>query len=464
MRFPWTDWEQAQVMAELAGHNLRFLPEDGSYRRWNGSIWEETDANNLEIQMYHELLRQMAHLASLETDPRTMQSMLGALRRAQDARRVRETLSLFRSLPTIRTRRTTFDSHHDVVACTNGTYDLTLHTWYPSFSWDMQHRFFNVCYNDRAVCPTWTEFLSSVTAGDQTLETYLQMVTGYLLVGGNPLEKMFLIYGPAATGKTTYIDTLQRLFGTYVRRTTISTFTDKSSSKNALASLQGTRLVIIDENDGEESGHLSSALLKQVVSAERVEARFLYHEFFEFDVTFKIVNATNYLPSFKVFDEPLRRRLVVVPFENRIPEARRDPRLKNRLHSELPGILNWAIEGWRLVQRYGLQTPFELEQRLYDYSLNFNSIERFLRSACLRVDGADVSSTELYQIYRSYCKAHGEGSPMKHKSFSMRLQEAGLRRYRASDGIRFTGIQLRDPYRLADEWGVLPQDIIGESR
>jgi putative DNA primase/helicase len=450
-------------MANLAGREVRFLPEEGSYRQWNGAIWEKADANNLEMKLYCKLLRSMAEDVSLETDTKTMYRKLSAIESAKKARRTQETLNLFRKIPTIRRSRTMFDAHHDLVPCNNGTYDLSLQYWYPPFSWDLQHRHFDVTYDKDATCPAWKNFIVSVTAGDSTLQTYLQMVTGYLLSGGNPLEKMFLIYGPAATGKTTYIVTIQKLFGTFVRKTTISTFTEKSS-KNALASLQGTRLVIIDENDGEESGHLSSALLKQVVSGEPVEARFLYHEFFEFDVTFKILNATNYLPSFKVFDDALRRRLIVVPFENQIPETQRDPGLKIRLQAELPGILNWAIQGWQLVKKYGLQTPFALQQRLYEYGLNFNSIERFLRSACLRVEGSEVSSTELYQIYRGYCKAHGEGSPMKHKSFSMRMNEAGVRSYRSSHGIRYVGIRLRDFYRLADEWGVLPEEITGGYR
>lgn len=464
MNFPYKDFDRAQAMANLAGREVRFIPEEGNYRQWNGSTWEKIDADNLEMRLYNKLIQRMLEAASRETDTKTMYRMLSAIGTAKQGRHIRETFSLFRKVPTVRRSRTLFDAHHSLVPCSNGTYDLNLRSWYPSFSWDMNHRQFEVVYDEDATCPAWKKFIATVTAGDRTLELFLQMVTGYLLAGGNPLEKMFLIYGPAATGKTTYIEIIRQLFGTFVRKTTISTFTEKSSSKNALASLQGTRLVIIDENDGEESGHLSSALLKQVISAESVEARFLYHEFFEFDVTFKILNATNYLPSFKVFDDALRRRLIVVPFENQIPETQRDPGLKIRLQAELPGILNWAIQGWLLVKKYGLQTPFALQQRLYEYGLNFNSIERFLRSACLRVEGSEVSSTELYQIYRGYCKAHGEGSPMKHKSFSMRMNEAGVRSYRSSHGIRYVGIRLRDFYRLADEWGVLPEEITGGYR
>jgi putative DNA primase/helicase len=297
-------------------------------------------------------------------------------------------------------------------------------------------------FDKEADCPEWSRFIRSVTGGDRSLALYLQMISGYLLPAGNPLQKMFIIYGPAATGKTTFVEVIQELMGTYARRTTIHTF-NGSGTRNALAGLQFNRLAIIDENDGEESGQLSGALIKQVISGEKVEVRYLYREFFEYAVRFKILNTTNHLPSFKNFDDGIKRRLTVVPFLNKIPEYERDPELKERLLSELPGILNWAIKGWYLVEKYGLQMPLKIEKLLNEYSRNYNSLERFLHHSCRRRVGEELQSIELYQSYREYCRIHGEKYPMSHNTMARRLSERGVKKIRRNSGTYYRDLKLR---------------------
>ena len=266
---------------------------------------------------------------------------------------------------------------------------------------------------------------------------------------------MFIMYGPERTGKSTFVKTLQALFGRLAMRTSVSTFSDSTPTRNNLASLKGARVVIVDENDGEESGYLSSALLKQVVSGERVEARHLYQERFEFDVMFKLIIATNHLPAFKIFDGALRRRIVPIPFQNQISEEANDTFLFDRIQRELPGILNWAIQGWELVRRHGLRLPFPVQRLLHDYSLNFNSFERFIRDACIIDHSAKVSSSSLYRVYVMYCKANGERSPMKHKSLAMRLDQAGFEKVRITQGVYYKGLRpiskdlLLERYELA---------------
>ena len=458
MNFPFTDLDRVDVMAHFAYGHTFFVPEIGKYRSFRDGRWIDENTDAVEMRYNHRMLQFCHEVASREPSDKALERMQSAIRTASGAARIRETRGLFRSHPKIQMSVDRFDQHQDILPCSNCTFDLRLGTSYPNYEWDLHSRAMGTRFDGKDDCPTWRNFIRAVTGEDVSLAIFIQMIVGYFLCGGNPLQKMFVVYGPARTGKTTFVQVLQCLFGSLARKTGLSTFSDRSPVRNALAALKGTRVVIVDENDSEESGHLNSSLLKQVVGAETVEARYLYREFFEFTVTFKLVIATNYLPAFKVFDGALARRIIPIPFFNEIDPAAVDPGISEKLIEELPGILNWALIGWNLVQRYGLHMPFRVQKLLHEYMLLYNSVARFLDATCERHYGSRTRSIDLYRLYQAYCKAQGEGRPMKHKSFDTRIADLGFRPIQYRGELRFDNIRIRDRQKIASEWNMLLDD------
>src|SRR4029077_1878469 len=90
---------------------------------------------------------------------------------------------------------------------------------------------------------------------------------------------------------------------------------------------------------------MAETLVKQLTGGDRIAARFLYCEFFEFTAQFKLVLATNYRPRIYGTDKGIWRRIRLVPFNVTIPDADQDKELPNKLRCELPGILAWALKG-----------------------------------------------------------------------------------------------------------------------
>jgi putative DNA primase/helicase len=206
--------------------------------------------------------------------------------------------------------------------------------------------------------------------------------------------------------------------------------------------------------EAEAGQRIAEAKLKQLTGGDRIAARFLYGEHFEFVPQFKLWLATNRYPEVRGTDEGIWRRFRVIPFNVTIPEAERDGQLPDKLRGELSGILNWAIEGCLAWQNGGLQPPAMVTNATKDYRAEMDVMAQFLADECARDRSARVSSPDIYKAYSTWCSDNGE-SPLKQREFGKRLKEHGFEQTRGKNGVRgWRGIRLRDvPEQLALEPG-----------
>ena len=186
-------------------------------------------------------------------------------------------------------------------------------------------------------CPFWWEFLERVTAGNQELESYLQRVVGYCLTGRTTEHVMFFVYGTGANGKSVFINTISGMMGDYAATAPMDTFLDSKVERHPteLAMLRGARLVVAIET--EEGRRWSEAKLKALTGGDKITARFMRQDFFEFTPKFKLMVAGNHKPSLRSVDEAIRRRLHLIPFTVTIPPEDRDEHLADTLKNEWGG-------------------------------------------------------------------------------------------------------------------------------
>ena len=197
---------------------------------------------------------------------------------------------------------------------------------------------------------------------------YVQTAVGYSLTGLTSEQCFFVLHGLGDNGKTKLMETIKALMGDYATQTPTETFLVKGRGgqiPNDIAALRGARLVTSVEVDA--GRHLSEALIKQVTGEDEVTARFLYKELFTFKPQFKLWLATNHKPVIRGSEHAIWRRIRLIPFTVKIPEAEQDKTLGNKLLSELPGILNWALEGCRLWQAEGLTAPAAVQAATQEY-------------------------------------------------------------------------------------------------
>ena len=195
-------------------------------------------------------------------------------------------------------------------------------------------------------CPLWRKFLNRIFAGDAELIAFVQRVAGYTLTGSTREHAMFFGFGTGANGKSVLINTISGILGDYHRTAAIETFTASKFDRHPtdLAGLRGARLVTAIET--EEGRRWDEAKIKTLTGGDRIAARFMRQDFFEYVPAFKLVIAGNHKPSLRSVDESMRRRFNLLPFTVTIPPEDRDRDLPEKLKAEWPGIL--ALDDPRL--------------------------------------------------------------------------------------------------------------------
>jgi putative DNA primase/helicase len=255
-------------------------------------------------------------------------------------------------------------------------------------------------------CPTWRQFLATVTAGDAELQAYLRRVVGYGLTSATTEHALFFLYGTGANGKSVFVNVVSTVLGDYATTAPIDMFMATTGERHPtdMAGLRGARLVAAIET--EQGRRWAESKLKALTGGDRITARFMRQDFFEFTPQFKLVIAGNHKPAIRNIDEAMRRRFHMVPFTVTIPPAQRDKTLTDRLLAERDGILAWAVEGCLEWQRVGLNPPRAVLAATKEYFDDEDAIGRWISEACVK----GPSCTELVSTLFNVWKTWAEGS------------------------------------------------------
>jgi putative DNA primase/helicase len=259
----------------------------------------------------------------------------------------------------------TLDSDPYLFNVENGTLDLRTGLQRPHNPADRITKLAPVVYDPTATAATWDQFLARIFTGDRELIRFIQRAVGYSLTGLTTEQVMFLLWGTGQNGKSTFITTLQALFGDYARQTAFDTFLAASKSTPGAARpdivrLRGARL--ISALEAPAGARLAETVVKSLTGGDIISARDLYSSGSEFRMEGKLWLAANNKPEIRGTDLAIWRRIRLVPFTVTIPEEEKDPQLADKLRAELPGILNWAVEGLAVWQREGLGVPVAVER------------------------------------------------------------------------------------------------------
>jgi putative DNA primase/helicase len=314
------------------------------------------------------------------------------------------------------------DADPFVLNCLNRTLDLKTGELLPHRREDLLSKLAPVEYDPGARCPLWLSCLDTWMDGRTGLIDYLQRVTGYALTGDVGEQCLWFFHGGGQNGKTVYLRTILEMLGDYAVTGVDDLLLQKrhQSHPTERASLFGRRFVVTIEQD--QGRKLAEALMKSLTGGDKITARRMREDFWDFGPTHKIFLAANHKPEIQGQDLGTWRRIKLVPWDRKIAEDRKDTNLLVKLKAEWPGILAWAVRGCLAWQRDGLQEPPEVTDATAAYRAEQNLLGEFLTERCTINRELRVRAGVLHDAYEKWT-----GQTVTRNAFATLMEANGYR-------------------------------------
>jgi putative DNA primase/helicase len=301
-----------------------------------------------------------------------------------------------------------------IVATANGLLDVTSREL-------LEHdpRFFNVtavpfAYDPQAPAPKrWLKFLEELWGDDDDQVLALQQFMGYVLSGRLDLHKILLLVGPTRGGKGAIARVLGKLVGpANVAGPTLSSL----DGDFGLAPLLGKPLAVI--SDARLGGRSSSTVVERLLAIsgeDTITVNRKYREQWTGKLPCRFMMISNELPHLGDASAAIAGRFVTLLL-HRSWLGKEDLELEGELEAELPGILNWALDGLDLLERTGqFIKPRSTDDAYVALQDLASPVAAFIRDRCTRDDGAEVEVDRLYEAWKEWCEENGQRATTKQR-------------------------------------------------
>lgn len=456
-----TDRGNALRLVRERGSDLRYVHQWGKWLIYNGKYWVTDMGDQITREFDHvldDLKKEEALLGEMDSakkrdvkkllPPKYTKDLTEWIHKSQSRSRIQSGVLLARSRPEVEASLDDLDNLPWTLNCTNGTVDLRTGDLRPHQQTDMLTQMCDVEYDPDATCPRFIQFLHEIMPNEEMVD-YLQSVLGYAISGSVREDCIWIFWGSGANGKSTLCNTIRDVLGKdYASTLAPNLLMESHSEKHAtgLSDLYRRRIAFADETG--EGRRLDESLVKRLTGRDTIKARRMREDFWEFEPTHKLFMSTNHKPEIRGVDKGMWRRLKLVPFTVTIAPANMDKDLDEKLREELPGILNWMVQGCLRWQDNGLTDPVEVRQAIAEYREESNPVERFVQECCTvgeDVYGKSITNADLYAKFCEWYDAEIGRKPMSGVAFGKRMSVIeGVDRVRTSKSRSFMHIALNE--------------------
>jgi putative DNA primase/helicase len=408
------------------------LHHRGSFHAWTGTHYPEADDAALRAQLYGFLDeakqivdKPLPHEEPFDPTRFKVNDVIDALKAIANIPASTPVPSWLGDIPTDLPAS-------EIIAVSNGLLHLPTRTLLQHTPDFYTHNSLPFAYDPNAPAPTeWLRFLDTLWNGNTEAEraeavelvATLQEIFGYCLTDDTRLQKAFLLVGPKRSGKGTIARVLTHLLG----RENVAGPTLASLGQNfGLAPLIGRRIAVIsDARLGNKSDqHFIAERLLAVTGEDSITVDRKYREAWTGRLTARFIVISNELPRLSDASGALASRFIIL-LTRRSFYGREDHKLEAKLMVELPGVLNWAIDGWeRLMDRGYFLPPTSSQEAMQELEDLASPIGAFLRDICEIGPAFDCEVGRLFDAWRSWCLTQGRDRPGTAQTFGKDLRAA----------------------------------------
>ena len=435
----YSDVGQAEVMAKYFQNELRYSPST-HFIRYRGHYWQESEpgaqavAHELTRRQLNEAEKQLINAHMKLKQKGIMDVIAGLSSKKIEATLDEDQMDLFKEYREAITYKD-YAIHRRESKCITATLKeirpmieidtkalnsdaFLLNT--PLATYDLRKGIHGARTHDpedfitkiTAVSPSekgkdiWLDCLNTIFKSDAELINYVQMICGLAAIGKVFVEAMIIAYGEGGNGKSTFWNSIFRVLGLYSGKISADTLTVgcRRNIKPEMAEMNGRRLLIASES--QEGARLNDSIVKQLCSTDEVFAEKKYKDPFYFTPCHTLVLYTNHLPRVSGNDEGIWRRLIVIPFTNKLTGKGDIKNYADYLFENAGEyILTWIIEGAKKVidKGYNIPVPKVVKDAIDEYREQNDWFHHFLEDCC-DVDSSYMeSSNDLYKAYCKYC-------------------------------------------------------------
>ncbi|NLT51910.1 MAG: hypothetical protein GXX85_13440 [Ignavibacteria bacterium] len=461
---PETPQSFATVLESQYRKKVKYNHTSNKWMLWNEKTWQPDELKEIYGYLRGIIFAIRGHILSANLTPDDLKKWERLLKNYERPETKEAILKEASSLPELATETEDYDNQDNLFNVSNGTIELNKDgfNFREQRQGDYLTKIVEVEYNPDATAEKWDEFLKVIFNNDSDLIRFIQKCIGYSLSTSTDENCFFFIYGLGKNGKSTFIEIIEKIFGDYFLKASASVIMrrEKEGIPNDIARLKGSRFVSCSEID--EGKALNESTIKDLTGGDRITARYLHQEYFEFYPQFKLWIYGNHKPRITGTDEGIKRRVRLIPFENTIPETIRKPKeiIMEEMKAELSGILNWALEGYVLWRCEGLKTCSKVTNATNEYFNEQDILQNFIDEYCEINPFAEIKSSEIYDLFKTYLHANGERE-ISQKMFTGRLKSKGFDTERTRTGMYWKGIGLNQDSKeeISGEYSFIPEKL-----
>ena len=320
-----------------------------------------------------------------------------------------------------------FDTDPDLLNVNNGVLDLRTGNLTPH---GPEHLFTYCCptnYEQMASTIVWDSFLNQ-TIINQKYSEITQLYAGYSLTGHTREDAIFYLFGPARSGKSTFLETVRAALGVDSKLTGVMDYKaisgeDHDTQNFGLAPLRSARFVTAAESNRFQK--VNDAKWKWLSGGDQVVASHKHKDSFRFTPHFKIWVVSNFPPRLDPDDTASWARLRVVQFPNS-HVGTEDRNLRDRLKGKavLEGVLRWMVEGAMRWYQEGL--PEVTDDGSREMRDEQDSLKQFLEETTVMNPNLHITVKEFRRVYEQWCEDMG-ATILKSRILNDSLSKKGVR-------------------------------------